>query len=285
MKKSIVALAVAAILPFVSCSHDDAPAAKADAPKDSTQTLTVTFTFGDLVPVTRASLESLNLTDLWVFDYMGDALKTSDHQSSGDGFGAVSLSMEYGTHTLYFVASRGTSPTVDTDATIITWAKPSDTFWGMLHLTVEPAMSGTQSVTLIRVATRLRVTVTDEIPTGAAKMIVTPSTWYYGLNYTTSEGIAPSSQAREVDIPSSYIGTSGQLIVNIFGLSPATEWQTDLTVSMKNGQGATLGSVTLADAPFTQNRTTAFSGGLFATAHSLDIDADDSWRADDVHSW
>ena len=284
MRKSIVALAVAAILPITSCSHDDAQTGKAETPKDSTQVVTVTFTFGDVATMTRASLESLNLTDLWVFDYMGDELRTTEHQSSGDGFGAVSMSMEYGTHTLYFVASRGTSPTVDTDATIITWVKPSDTFWGSLTLTVAPSMS-TQSVTLSRVATRLRIAIADEIPATASKMVITPSTWYLGLNYTTSEGVSPSSQSREVDIPSSYIGTSGQLIVNIFGLSPATEWQTNLTVSMKNGQGATLGSVSLIDAPFTQNRTTAFSGGLFSTAHSLDIDADDSWDADDVHSW
>lgn len=284
MRKSIVALAVAAILPIVSCSHDDAQTGKAETPKDSTQVVTVTFTFGDVAPMTRASLESLNLTDLWVFDYIGDELKTTEHQSSGDGFGAISMSMEYGTHTLYFVSSRGTSPTVDTESQTITWLKPSDTFWGSLTLTVEPSMSA-QSVTLSRVATRLRVTVTDEIPTGAAKMIVTPSTWYYGLNYTTSEGVAPSSQAREVDIPSSYIGTSGQLIVNIFGLSTATEWQTNLAVSMKNGQGTTIGSVTLYDAPFLQNRTTMFSGSLFATSQSLSIEADDTWGDDDVHSW
>lgn len=284
MRKSIVALAVAAILPMASCSHDDAQTEKTETPKDSTQFVTVTFTFGDVAPMTRASLESLNLTDLWVFDYIGDELKTTEHQSSGDGFGAVSMSMEYGTHTLYFVSSRGTSPTVDTESQTITWLKPSDTFWGSLTLTVAPSMSA-QSVTLSRVATRLRVTVTDEIPTGAAKMIVTPSTWYYGLNYTTSEGVAPSSQAREVDIPSSYIGTIGQLIVNIFGLSPATEWQTNLAVSMKNSQGTTIGSVTLSDAPFLQNRTTIFSGGLFATSQSLGIEADDAWGDDDVHSW
>ena len=284
MRKSIVALAVAAILPMASCSHDDAQTEKTETPKDSTRVVTVTFTFGDVATMTRASLESLNLTDLWVFDYMGDELKTSEHQSSGDGFGAVSLSMEYGTHTLYFVASRGTSPTVDTDATIITWVKPSDTFWGSLTLTVDPSMS-TQSVTLSRVATRLRVTVTDEIPATVSKMVITPTTWYLGLNYTTSEGVASSSTPREVDIPSSYIGTTGLLAVNIFGMSSTSEWNTDLTVAMKNAQGTTIGSVTLTDAPFTQNRTTAFSGGLFSTAHSLDIDADDSWGDDDVHSW
>ena len=41
-----------------------------------------------------------------------------------------------GTHHLYFVASRGVTPTVDNDAKTITWATVRDTFWKHYELTV-----------------------------------------------------------------------------------------------------------------------------------------------------
>ena len=70
----------------------------------------------------------LNITDLWLFDYMGDELKQTIHKT--DGFDAAALSLDYGEHTLCFVASRGSEPTVT--APTISWVKPSDTFWATL---------------------------------------------------------------------------------------------------------------------------------------------------------
>ena len=125
---------------------------------------TITFDFGELSlrSMTRATLAELNLTDLWIFDYVGAELKQTIHQASTDAsFGSASLSLDYGEHTLCFVASRGSEPTVT--APTISWVKPSDTFWAALSLNVQPASSASQSVTLHRVATRLRIAITDEI--------------------------------------------------------------------------------------------------------------------------
>lgn len=284
MKK--IAMALASALMMLSCTSDE--------PQNEQQTgwesKTITFTFGDVLTqhaMTRADITSLDLTDLWMFDYVGEELQQTVHQSSTDqSFGVLSASMGYGEHTLYFVASRGTTPTTDTDAQTITWVKPSDTFWAIATVTVSPSSASSQAVSLSRVATRLRITVNDEVPDGAAKFVITPAQWYYGIDYTTGSGIAPSAnQPREVNIPSSYIGTSGQLAIAIFGFVPSADWHTDITATLTASDESVLGQVTLEDVTLNKNITTAYSGGILGTSKAFTLSADDTWDDEDVHTW
>ena len=285
MKKIVMALA-SALMMLTACTSDEPQNEKPTGLEQKT----ITFTFGYIVTqhaMTRADVSSLDLTDLWMFDYVGDELQQIIHQSNADeGFGVLSVSMGYGEHTLYFVASRGTTPTTDTDAQTITWSKPSDTFWATATVTVSPSSASSQDVSLSRVATRLRITVNDEVPAVAAKFVITPSQWYYGIDYTTGNGIAPSSnQPREVSIPSSYIGTSGQLAIAIFGFVPSADYQTDITAALKASDESTLGIVTLKDVTLKRNITTAYSGGILGTSKAFTLTADDTWGDEDVHTW
>ena len=252
-------------------------------PADSMKSKTITFTFGEISQrsMTRATLSELNLTDLWIFDYVGDELKQTIHKT--EGFDAVSLSLDYGDHTLCFVASRGSEPTVT--APTISWVKPSDTFWATLSLNVQPASSASQSVTLHRVATRLRIAITDEITSQMARLEVEPTTWYYGMNVRTGEGTDARQQMRSVAIPSSYVGTTGQVSALFFGLSPSTDWQTDIDVKMIGADESVLGHVTLPSARFAQNLTSIYSGGIIGAGKSVTITADDTWSDDNVQTW
>jgi len=286
MKKLSIGLAAALMLTAIACMNEE-PQTEKPTGMDAK---TITFTFGDtfqMKAMTRADITSLDLTDLWMFDYVGEELQQTVHQSSTDqSFGVLSASMGYGEHTLYFVASRGTTPTSDTDAQTIIWVKPSDTFWAIATVTVSPSSASSQAVSLSRVATRLRITVTDEVPDGAAKFVITPVQWYYGINYTTGSGIAPSAnQPREVNIPSSYIGTTGQLAISIFGFVPSTDWQTDITAALKASDDSTLGQVALEDVTLNKNITTAYSGGILGTSKAFTLSADDTWGDEDVHTW
>ena len=251
---------------------------------DTLDKKTVTFDFTGLRAKTRATLAELTMTDLWIFDYMGDALQQSIHQTSTDAiFGSPSLSLDYGNHTFYFVASRGSEPTVT--APTISWVKPSDTFWAALTMNVQPASSASQSVTLHRVATRLRIAITDEITAQMARLEVEPATWYYGLDVRTGEGTDARQQMRSVAIPSSYVGTTGQVSALFFGISPSEDWQTDIDVKMIGTDESVLGHVTLPSARFAQNLTTVYSGGIVGTGKSVTITADDTWEDDDIHTW
>lgn len=291
MKKMMMALAVAVILP--SCTKNDEPEAvvpnlEISLPSDSIAThATVTFSFGgdvEIRPMTRASLTELNLTDVYVFDYVGGQLQATTHQTASDAsFGSPSLTVDYGDHTFYFVASRGDTPTID--GTTISWAKPSDTFWATLDLTVSPSSSITQSVSLHRVAARLRITVTDEIPTTLASISVTPSHWYYGLNYLTGEATDDRQTARTVNVPASYVGTTGQLIASFFTISPSTQWTTDITLKATGIDNSTLSSISIKDVPMQRNHVTSYGGSILNAGRGVTLSSDDEWVEDDAVTW
>ena len=288
MKKILLALAAALMLPTTSCTrNDNEPTADGQAPRDTMQQMTIRFTFPMAVsmqPMTRATLADAQLTDLWLFDYMNGSLVNTIHQTSDDvNFGAIALNADYGDHNLYFVASRGTSPTID--GTTITWVKPSDTFWHTMSLTVVPGMSATQSVALARVATRLRIAVTDEVPATLSKFSITPAHWYYGLDYTTGEPTDDQQTARTIDVPSSYIGTTGQLAMNIYGLCSSTEYTTDITVSALESDESTIASLTLSDVPLRRNRVTSYSGQIFGHANAVSVSVSDGWDDEHAVSW
>ena len=290
MKKLMMALAAATML--AACTKNDEPEAspslKITIPSDSIEThATINFCFGgdvNILPMTRASLTELSLTDVWVFDYVGGQLQATTHQTASDAlFGSPSLTVDYGDHTFYFVASRGDTPTID--GTTISWAKPSDTFWATLSLTVAPGSSITQAVSLHRVAARLRITVIDEIPATLASLSITPSHWYYGLDYLTGDAADDRQTARTVNVPASYVGTTGQLVASFFTISPSTQWTTDITLKATSTDNSTLSSISIKDVPMQRNHVTSYGGGILTSGRSITLQSDEEWVEDDAVTW
>ena len=227
------------------------------------------------------------MTDVWVFDFMDDDCVQYLHKQSGDdGFESPSLTLANGGHHLCFVASRGDTPTLAETSTTITWEKSKDTFWAAYDMTISSASPSTVSITLDRVATKLKLLITDEVPANLSKLTVTPTKWYCGLNYYdgTPAGIKASEQ-RSVNVPSSYIGTSGQLTFSIFGLSGTDEWTTDLVLTATDGDDAEIGRATIASAPFLADRQTAYSGRLFSQDGGFTLTLNDTWIADYTGEW
>ena len=233
---------------------------------------------------TRATMSEVNMTDLWLFDYVGDELKQTIHQTASDAdFGNPTINAAYGDHTIYFVASRGDSPVID--GTTISWAKPSDTFWASRSITIAPATATNQTVSLQRVATRLRLTVMDEIPATLAQICITPSHWYYGIDYLTGEAVDDRQTERVVNVPASYIGTTGQLYANFYSLSPSSAWQTDITMKAKDADGGVISQIGIADVPLERNRVTNYSGTLFNANRTVTISVDSDWGEDISGTW
>ena len=278
---------------MTSCSRDDGYAALDISMKIPSDTIknhaTITFDFGgnafSLHAMTRATLTELSMTDLWIFDYMGDVLQQSIHQSSTDAtFGTPSLSLEYGAHSFYFVASRGSEPVVDTDAGTIVWSVVRDSFHGSLSLNVQPTSGSSQSISLNRCVGKLKISATDVVPTGTSKLVVSPSSWYYGLNYKTGEVVSNGATPLFVNIPDSYIGTSN-LVASFYTISGASSWQTDVTVSLVASDESVIGSVTVPEVPILRNHITSYAGGIVGAGRSMTIGSDDEWVEDDSVNW
>lgn len=237
----------------------------------------------DGVNVTRAALtdDGNTMTDLWMFDFIGDECVQTLHQTPADAdWGTPCVSLKYGSHHVYFVVSRGTGATLDNGAHEIVWSRPSDTFWKDLVIDVNGSTNGTRTVELDRIATRLRVTATDEVPGDISTITITPSVWYNGINYCTGEpcGVA-NSQDRKINVPLSYVGTSGQLAVSIYGFA-GSGFQTNVGVTAKTVDGTNIGEATVASVPFARNRSTELAGTLFVKVGVNTITINDEWMDD-----
>lgn len=250
-------------------------------------TFTVKGDFG-AATFTRGYLtaDGQSMTDLWVFDYVGGTCVQTVHQTSTDtDWGQPKMSLSYGSHHVYFVASRGEGATLDAESHTITWTGPRDTFWKDYEVDVVSTSNGNRAVTLDRVATKLRLTIADEVPDGCAAVVVTPARWYYGWDYVGGVAVVQQQTERRVTVPESYIGTTGQMAVSIFGLSGADEWVTNVSIQAQDADGGVLGSATITGAPFKANRSTEYSGNLFGSGGSLDVGISTSWDSPHVGTW
>ena len=97
----------------------------------------------------------------------------------------------------------------------------------------------------------------------------------FDLNYLlTGEG-----QLLTIDVPSSYVGTSGQLAVSIYGFA-GSGFQTNVGVTAKTADGTNIGEATVASVPFVRNRSTELAGTLFVKVGVNTITIDDEWLDD-----
>lgn len=312
MKKILSTAAVAALC-FMACSTDE-PTANLTVrteTKPMEPPVTITFrcrgfdittdSFSDADQTTpnpsysggetstRAEIKADGkaMTDLWVLDYVDGALaQDAIHQTSSDSdFGTPTVNLAVGSHHVYFIASRGKTPTLDTDAGTITFGTVSDTFYKDLLLDVTASSNGSRSVTLERCVTKFTAVITDAIPEDAATFNMTPTAWYYGWDYVAgTPTTATASHTITINIPSSEIGNTNESL-NIFCFSASEEWTTDIAVECKTQTGTILGTATIADVPLKQNRITTFSGPLFSANGLTTVSLSTDWDTEQTGTW
>ena len=281
MRKFIFAAIAAAAL--MGCESVDEQRANDD------EECEITFACGGFgaTGATRAlEADGKGMTDLWVMDYTQGELVQQMHQSSTDAdFGAPTMRLRTGEHQICFVASRGTGAAVDTEAHTIAWAKPSDTFHKSITIDVKPSSAAQQQVTLERVATRLRLTLTDEVPADAASVTIAPERWHTGLDYLSGEpSAAVTDYSSTVTLPESVRGTTG-LQISIYGLSSAAQWITDVALTSANADGTLIGQGTIKNAPMRRNIITNCTGPLFSSVTVGGIVLNTEWLPEVEITW
>lgn len=234
----------------------------------------------EVEPLSRASLDADGqaLTDVWVLDYVGNELKQQLHQVSTDAdFAEPTLTLAYGEHTIYFIASRGVDPVLNTTDHSLTFGKVRDTFWKAYNCTVTGSSGSNVSVTLDRVVTRMRVNITDVVDDNAATLLLKPLKWYLGLDYLSGEPTAETTDfVSSVTIPDSYKGQTG-LQASIFGFSAATSWTTDVTIECRKADNSVIGSAAVDNVPFVRNRTSVLSGNMFSHGGNVSVALQTDW--------
>lgn len=255
--------------------------------------LTKKFTFtlkGDFSDewksVTRGYLaaDGKDLTDVWVLDYMNGNLVQQIHQddNTSEDFGKPVMNLAYGSHHVYFIASRSQGATLDTDNHVIKFGKVLDSFYKDYEVSVVATSNGNRAVTLDRIVTRLRLTFTDVVDDNAATINFAPTTWYYGWDYVNgTPADAKTSQTVSITIPDSEKGKAG-LQANLFGFSGADAWTTDVAINSKKSDNTIIGQATINDVPFKANRISEYAGPLFGASGSMTLSLNSTW--DDAYN-
>ena len=293
MKKYFFIAAISA-LSFTSCSKDEPEPESGSiaihidtTPPSDHATITFACQGFELQPFTRSlEADGKSMTDLWVLDYIGTTLAQQIHQVSTDtDFGTPTLNLSVGSHHIYFIASRGKTPTLDTDAHTLTFGTVSDTFYKDYAIDVTGTSNGSRSVTLDRIVTKLTTAITDAIPEGAATFNLTPEAWHYGIDYTTGLPTAATpSQTITISIPSSEIGFTNEHL-SIFGFSTEDEWTTNVTLNCKKADGTILGSAVLDNVPLKRNRITEYTGPLFSSNGLTTVGLSTDWLDNYASTW
>ena len=224
------------------------------------------------------------MKELWVFDVVGDSCALVCRQTEvDDNFGSVSMKLSYGNHRLAVVCSRGVGSSVDVSNGRIAWEKVRDTFWNVVDCDVAKTGSTDISVTLKRVAARMRLTVNDVIPSDLKTISISGEPWYKGIDVKTGEAIGGLSSVEGVTdvstlaVPSAYVGTEKKLAVSLWIMSKGNEWTEDVTVMMLGENGDVLSQSLCNGVPMQRNRVTNVTGYFLSGGASGNIILDDSW--------
>ena len=224
------------------------------------------------------------MKELWVFDVVGDSCALVCKQTEvDDNFGSVAMKLSYGNHRLAVVCSRGEGSDVDVSNGRIAWDKVRDTFWNVVDCDVAKTGSTDISVTLKRVAARMRVTVNDVIPSDLKTISISGEPWYKGIDVKTGEAIGGLSSIEGVTdvstlaVPSAYVGTEKKLAVSLWIMSKANEWTEDVTVKMLGDNGDVLSQSLCPGVPMQRNRVTNVAGYFLSGRASGNIILDDNW--------
>ena len=296
MKKCVIALLAAMVLTACEKTIESEDNVDEVITTDGKPVVGKRFTFtvkGDFssewIPVTRGylSADGKDMSDLWVLDYVDGSLVQQLHQgdNTAENFGKPQVTLSYGSHHIYFVASRGAEPALNTTNATITWSSVRDTFWKDYEVNVVSTSNGNRAVTLDRVVTKLVLSFTDAISANAKTIECTPATWYYGLNYQTGEPTtATASQTNVMTIPDGYAGRD-DVSLSYFSFSPSSEWSTDVTIQSKDQNGNVIGQGVLSDVPMKRNRQTEYSGPLFSAGGEMTLTLNGEWDTPVSGTW
>ena len=161
--------------------------------------------------------------------------------------------------------------------------KVKDTFWNVVDCDVAKTGNTDISVTLKRVAARMRVTVNDVIPSDLKTISISGEPWYKGIDVKTGEAIGGLSSVEGVEdvstlaVPLAYVGTEKKLAVSLWIMSKGNEWTENVTVKMLGENGDVLSQSLCNGVPMQRNRVTNITGYFLSGGASGNIILDDSW--------
>ncbi|MBR1378012.1 MAG: hypothetical protein IJ557_02660 [Bacteroidaceae bacterium] len=260
---------------FASCE-------KASVQTEQNKKHKVTFVVGTsdfAITKTRTSLSESNITELLVIDKVAGVQKQVIRQSDSDtDFGSPTLSLDYGTHTLTFIAHRSEGAAFDSESFTWSASRVRDTFILTEDIIIDTNSSTTRNVSVPRAVWQLKFLVNDALPDDLTKVRVVMQTYYGKVSLSSLNGLNAQALTRDFEIPASVLGTTGNYF-SVFGFCPSinNEYTSDVSISFMRSDGSIIQSHSLSSIPLETNCVTTVSGDYFSMTANSVIDLNVAW--------
>lgn len=244
------------------------------------KTITIDLS-GDFEVSTRSS-DFSEIKDILVFDYMDGQCVQFIHQQKGDtNFGKLDIILNYGKHTLYFVASSGDG--LKTTTTTVTWDKVADTFWGYKNIEVNANTTSSISVILDRVTTVLEVISTDVMPDDKKYVAVTFGKWSNSIVLTTGKPNKFGTYTIRCQLHNTSYAD-----FTVYGIASNEEYSTDVKLDCYSNSGL-IKSHIVQNVPFLVSRVTTIKGAMFgnveSNSYNCNLQLNDEWNFGHCIQW
>lgn len=269
MKKVLFIAAI--VVALVSCSQESEPTQKKHV-SFSVSAFTVNQQPMNL-PLRAPILDDADgqaLTDLYLFD--GKTLLV--HQTSDqEDFGTISLQLDYGQHSLSFVATRSAGLSYENGILSCTSIRP---YFGKLLALNVTASTGDKDIVLNRVTGMLIVNIEDAVPANCAKVNYALGTRYADLNVETLAGVNGAAWNSDINFTSKVGLTNQSVNLNLLAATYGTAYTTTVTITAYNSGNTIIAQKVVANVPINSNVKTTVSGSLF-TGSGFSISANHTW--------
>ena len=276
MKKQLFFAALCSIM-LISCSQNEPKQAK----QVSFNVSSFSITQQSMNAPRRAPIlddqDGTALTDLYVFD--GTTMLV--HQTSDlEAFGCVTLTLEYGSHDLSFIATRSIGQSYSAGVLSVTGVRP--TFGKLQSITISDATDAFDIV-LNRVTGQLIINIEDAIPADADYIKFQIAQKYDNLLVASLNGTGVYTFEQTASLTSSVGITDKSFTINMLSPTYQTQYTTDVTVSVYRSDDSVIAQHIIHDVPVCSNTKTILSGEMFGGS-SFTITANHSWE-DHINVW
>ena len=276
MKKQLF-FAVLCSLMLISCSQNEPKQAK----QVSFNVSSFSITQQSMNAPRRAPIlddqDGTALTDLYVFD--GTTMLV--HQTSDlEAFGCVTLTLEYGSHDLSFIATRSIGQSYSAGVLSVTGVRP--TFGKLQSITISDATDAFDIV-LNRVTGQLIINIEDAIPADADYIKFQIAQKYDNLLVASLNGTGVYTFEQTASLTSSVGITGKSFTINMISPAYQTQYTTDVTLSVYRSNDSVIAQHIIHDVPICSNTKTILSGEMFGGS-SFTITANHSWE-DHINVW
>lgn len=213
-----------------------------------------------------------------------DGAKTQEIEQTNEdaNFGTLTINVPYGSHTLSIVAHNGTTTANVVSASAVTFGERiTDTFCNYQNLEVNKSSSTTLNTTLDRSVAKFELVATDAIPNGIVSLVFECSGGGNVLNTTTGLAVSNATQAKNITVPASMIGSAG-ITFSLYTFLASDECNMNISAKALNADGDVMFSESWQEVPMKVNRISRYTGSFFKVSSNMtgDITINNTWLDD-----